>query len=87
MNIKFEGHQKTEREVEISQQRLFQLFEMMKEEFLEHLTYARFDNSFPSQIEKDIVSFCGSYGVDVEYKNDRVAFFTELLKNLKNPYQ
>jgi hypothetical protein len=87
MNIKFEGHQKTEREVEVSQQQLFNLFEMMRAEFLEHITYARFNNSYPSQVEKDIVSFCNSYGVDPNYPKDRVAFFRALLSEIPNPYQ
>ena len=88
MNIKFTGHQATEREVELSQQELFQLFEIMRREFKEHITYARFRDCYsPTQTEKNIVDFCNSHSVDVEYDRDRVAFFSAILDNLKNPYQ
>jgi hypothetical protein len=87
MNIKFKGHQSTDREVEISQQELFQLFEMMREQFENHITYARFNHSYPDRLEKTIVDFCNSHSVDVEYDKDRVAFFNAILDNLKNPYQ
>ena len=88
MNIKFKGHQATEREVELSQQELHTLFEIMRREFKEHITYSRFRESYsPTQTEKSIVDFCNSHSVDVEYDRDRVAFFTAILDNLKNPYQ
>jgi hypothetical protein len=87
MNIKFQSHQATEREVEISQKELFQLFEMMREQFENHITYARFNHSYPDRLEKTIVDFCNSHSVDVEYDKDRVAFFSAILDNLKNPYQ
>ena len=88
MNIKFQAHQATEREVELSQQELFQLFEIMRKEFVEHITYARFSNCYsPTPTEKNIVDFCNSHSVDVEYDKDRIAFFSAILDNLKNPYQ
>jgi hypothetical protein len=87
MKITFKGHQTTDREVEISQQELFQLFEMMREQFETHITYARFNHSYPDRLEKTIVDFCDSHLVDVEYDKDRVAFFTSILSSLKNPYQ
>jgi hypothetical protein len=88
MNIKFKGHSPTDREVEITQQELFQLFEIMRREFKEHITYARFRDCYsPTQTEKNIVDFCNSHSVDVEYDKDRVAFFSAILDNLKNPYQ
>jgi hypothetical protein len=88
MNIKFQAHQATEREVELSQQELFQLFEIMRREFKEHITYARFRDCYsPTQTEKNIVDFCNSHSIDVEYDKDRIAFFSSILDNLKNPYQ
>jgi hypothetical protein len=88
MKIQFKGHQATDREVELSQQELFQLFEMMKEEFITHITYARFSNTYQTtKDEKDIAQYCESHGVDVAYSKDRVAFFKAILDNLKNPYQ
>jgi hypothetical protein len=87
MNIKFKGHQTTEREVKLSQQELFQLFEIMREEFENHITYSRFNHSYPDRLEKTIVDFCNSHSVDVEYDKDRIAFFSAILDNLKNPYQ
>jgi hypothetical protein len=88
MNIKFTGHQATEREVELSQQELFQLFEIMRKEFVEHITYSRFRDCYsPTPTEKNIINFCNSHSVDVEYDKDRIAFFSAILDNLKNPYQ
>ena len=88
MNIKFKGHQETDREVELSQQELFQLFEIMRKEFVEHITYARFRDCYsPTPTEKNIIDFCNSHSVDVEYDKDRIAFFSAILNDLKNPYQ
>lgn len=87
MKIQFKGHSQTDREVEISQQELFQLFEMMREEFENHITYGRFNHSYPDRLESTIVDFCNSHSVDAEYDKDRIAFFTPILENLKNPYQ
>jgi hypothetical protein len=87
MKIQFKGHQATEREVELSQQELHSLFEIMRREFKEHITYSRFRNCYsPTQTEKSIIDFCNSHSVDVEYDKDRVNFFTAILDNLRNPY-
>jgi len=88
MKITFKGHQATEREVELTQQELFQLFEMMRQEFKNHITYARFSDSyFTTPEEKAISQYCESHSVDVTYSKDRTAFFYSILDNLKNPYQ
>ena len=88
MKIQFQGHQETEREVELSQQELFQLFEIMRREFKEHITYARFRNCYsPTETEKSIIDFCNSHNVDCEYDRDRVNFFTAILEEIRNPYQ
>ena len=42
MKIQFKGHSQTDREVELSQQELHTLFEIMRREFKEHITYSRF---------------------------------------------
>ena len=88
MKIQFKGHQATDREVELSQKELFNLFEMMRREFKEHITYASFRNCYyPSATEKSIMDYCKQHDVDVAYDKDRIAFFTAILDNLKNPYQ
>ena len=88
MNIKFTAHQSTERELDLSQQELFQLFEIMKQEFIEHITYSKFCNIYsPTRSERAIMDYCEKHGVDVEYDKDRIAFFKSILSNLKNPYQ
>jgi len=33
------------------------------------------------------MDYCKQHDVDVEYDKDRIAFFTAILDNLKNPYQ
>jgi len=88
MKIQFKGHQATDREVELSQKELFNLFEMMRREFKEHITYASFRNCYyPSATEKSIIDFCKSHSIDVEYDKDRVNFFSAILQELRNPYQ
>jgi hypothetical protein len=39
MKIKFNGHSPTDREVEFTQDDQVRLFEIMKQEFIEHITY------------------------------------------------
>ncbi len=87
MKITFNGHSQTQREVELSQQELFQLFEIMRNEFKEHITFSRFGGSYPSATERHITDFCSSHSVDAEYDKDRIAFFNAILGELRNPYQ
>jgi len=88
MKIQFKGHSTTDRELELSQQELFQLFEIMRKEFIEHITYSKFRNIYsPTATEKSIMDYCDNHGVDVEYDKDRIAFFKAILSNLNNPYQ
>jgi hypothetical protein len=84
MKIKFKGHSPSEREVEFAKDDQVRLFELMKEEFINHITYARFTNIYhPTKLEKQIIGFCNDYGVDVEYDKDRVVFFKALIKEMK----
>jgi len=84
MIIKFKGHSTTDREVEFDKDDQVRLFELMKEEFINHITYAKFYNLYyPTKIEKRITKFCNDFGVDVEYDKDRIAFFTALIKEMK----
>lgn len=85
--IKFNGHYKTEREVEFTQADKHRLFEIMKAEFINHITYSRFSNIYhPTNLEKEIMQLCEDFDVDVAYENDRVAFFTEVIKHMENTY-
>ena len=84
MKIKFNGHSPTDREVEFTQDDQVRLFEIMKQEFINHITYARFSNlSYPTHIERQLSNFCNDYDVDIAYEKDRVAFFTALIKEMK----
>lgn len=83
MKIKFNGHQATDREVEFSKDDQVRLFEIMKQEFIEHITYARFGSAYPTSIERQLENFCNDYGVDIEYSKDRVAFFTSIINGIK----
>jgi hypothetical protein len=88
MKITFNAHQQTQREVELTQQELFQLFEAMKESLLDDVEYGKFDGySFYGEKDKKIMKLCETHNVDVAYTKDRTAFFTEIIKNLPNPYQ
>ena len=82
--IKFKGRSPTECEVEFGKDDQVRLFELMKDEFIQHITYAKFTNyHYPTKLEKGIARFCNDFGVDVEYDKDRVAFFTALIKEMK----
>lgn len=84
MKIKFNGHSPTDREVEFDKDDQVRLFELMKDEFIQHITYAKFTNlHYPTKLEKGITKFCNDFGVDVEYEKDRIAFFTALIKEMK----
>jgi hypothetical protein len=84
MKINFNGHSPTDREVEFTQDDQVRLFEIMKQEFINHITYSRFSNlSYPTHIERQLSNFCNDYDVDIEYEKDRVAFFTALIKEMK----
>jgi hypothetical protein len=88
MKITFQGHSPTERQVELTQEELFQLFEAMKESLLDDVEYGQFEGySFYNEKSKKIMKLCETHGVDVAYTKDRLAFFTEIIKNLPNPYQ
>ena len=83
MKIKFNGHSPTDREVEFDKDNQVRLFEIMKQEFIEHITYSRFNSSYPTHIERQLENICNDYGVDIEYSKDRIAFFTALIKEMK----
>lgn len=88
MKITFNGHQQTERQVELTQQELFQLFEVMKESLIDTVEFGKFDGySFYNEKSMKIMELCETHNVDVAYTKDRLNFFTEIIKNLPNPYQ
>ena len=86
MKINFNGHQKSQREVELTQQELSLLFEVMKQKFLDHIEYGKFNYSFPSEDQVSITKLCNDHQVDVDYGKDRIAFFTSILDKMVNPY-
>ena len=84
MKIKFNGHSPIDREVDFTHEDQLRLFEIMKKEFINHNTYARFTNIYhPTHLEQQLAKFCNDFGVDVEYDKDRVEFFTALIKEMK----
>ena len=84
MKIKFNGHSPTDREVEFDKDNQIRLFEIMKQEFIDHITFSRFSNlTYPTHVEKQLKNFCDDYGVDIGYSKDRIAFFTALIKEMK----
>ena len=87
MKIKFNGHSPTDREITFDKDNQVRLFELMKQEFIEHITYSRFNSPYPTHLDRQLGTFCKDYGVDIEYSKDRIAFFTAVLDALKNPYQ
>jgi len=91
MKLTFTGHQKTEKSVELTQEELAALFDAVKAQFLTHIQYtSAFDNfsRYCDTTENKVIrNLCDKYEVDAAYTPDRVAFFKEILKNIKNPYQ
>ncbi|CAF34114.1 Hypothetical-Protein / belonging to T4-LIKE GC: 795 [Synechococcus phage S-PM2] len=84
MKINFKSHQITDREVDFTQDDQVRLFEIMKQEFINHITYSRFDSIIHlTKFEQQLYNFCKDYNVDIEYSKDRVAFFTALIKEMK----
>ena len=87
MKINFNGHSSSQRETEISQKELSLLFEVMKQKFLDHIEYGKFNYSFPSEDQVSITKLCNDHQVDVDYGKDRVAFFTAIIEKMVNPYE
>ena len=86
MKIEFNGHSPTERETELSQEELAEIFEVMKQKFLDHIEYGKFNYSFPSKDQLAVTKLCDDHQVDVDYEKDRVAFFTSIIEQMENPY-
>jgi hypothetical protein len=90
MKITFNGHSQINREVELTEKQLNEIFESMRLEFMEHIEFtSTFDKrgSYESSSDKAIRKLCNEHGVDVEYKKDRISFFDAVLSSMKNPYQ
>jgi predicted NUDIX family phosphoesterase len=86
MKINFTGHQKSQREVELTQQELFQLFEVMKKEFMFHIEFGTF-SGYLTEEQKDTEKLCKNHQVDIKYKKDRMAFFRAIIEQIENPYE
>jgi hypothetical protein len=86
MKINFNGHSASQRETEISQQELALVFELMKEQMIDHIEYGKFNYSFPSKDQLAVTKLCDDHQVDVDYEKDRVAFFTSIIEQMENPY-
>ena len=86
MKIEFNGHSPTERETELSQEELAEIFEVMKQKFLDHIEYGKFNYSFPSEDQVSITKLCETHNVDVAYTKDRLNFFKSIVEKIGNPY-
>ena len=96
MKIEFNGHSPTERETELSQEELAEIFEALKYQFLTHIEYTSaferqtsYETSGNTRIRKYlriIRKLCENHGVDVAYAPDRLNFFTSIIDKMVNPY-
>lgn len=87
MNITFDGHMPARRQVTITQDQRYRLFEAMKHDILSHVEYTKLsenDHLFPQ--DKAICDICKEHGVDFRYKPDRIALFKAILDSMENPY-
>jgi hypothetical protein len=90
MKIKFDGHSPTERETELSQEELAEIFEVLKNQFLTHIEYSSVFERQPSYETPEntrIRKLCENHGVDVAYTPDRLNFFTAILEQIVSPYE
>ena len=90
MKIQFNGHSPTERETELSQEELAEIFEALKYQFLTHIEYtSAFERQTSYQTPENIRirNLCENHGVDVAYAPDRLNFFTAVLEKMENPYE
>jgi len=85
MKINFNGHTLSTRETELSQEELTEIFEVMKQKFLDHIEYGKFNYSFPSEDQVSITKLCNDHQVDVEYVPDRLNFFRAIVEQMENP--
>jgi predicted transcriptional regulator len=76
MKIQFNGHSPSQRETELSQKELASVFGVMKQKFLDHIEYGKFNYSFPSEDQLAVTKLCDDHQVDVDYVPDRLNFFT-----------
>jgi hypothetical protein len=90
MKIKFDGHSPMERETELSQEELAEIFEAVKYQFITHIQYTSVFERQPSYETPEntrIRKLCENHGVDVAYTPDRLNFFRAVVENLVNPYE
>lgn len=94
MKITFDGHISSTRETEISQEELVKLFEVVKNQFLNHIQYSssfekpvKSYSYYESDENRTIRELCENHGVDVSYTPDRLNFFRAVIGALGNPYE
>ena len=89
MKINFTGHSINQRETELSQEELAEIFEALKYQFLTHIEYtSAFERQTSYQTPENIRirNLCENHGVDVAYAPDRLNFFTSIVDKMVNPY-
>ena len=90
MKINFTGHSINQRETELSQEELTEIFEALKYQFLTHIQYTSvFERETSYETPENILirKLCENHGVDVSYTPDRVNFFTAILEQIVSPYE
>ena len=85
MKINFNGHTSSTRETELSQEELAEIFEVMKQKFLDHIEFGTF-SGYLTEEQKDTEKLCKNHQVDIKYKKDRMAFFLAIVEQMVNPY-
>ena len=89
MKINFTGHSINQRETELSQEELAEIFEALKYQFITHIEYtSAFERQTSYQTPENIRirNLCENHGVDVAYAPDRLNFFTSIVDKMVNPY-
>jgi hypothetical protein len=90
MKINFTGHSINQKETELSQEELAEIFEALKYQFITHIEYtSAFERqtSYETPENLTIRKLCENHGVDVAYTPDRLNFFTAIVEQMVNPYE
>lgn len=88
MNITFDGHMPARRQVAITQNQLYRLFEAMKHDMMSHVEFSRISENhdiFPQ--DKVICDICKEHGVNFRHREDLIKFFKAILDGMENPYK
>lgn len=79
MEVSFPAHVIQDRFLTVPESDMAELYDIVKDCFLNHIRYCDYTRGACSPHEQAIVELCKKYQVDYTMEEDRVAFFEALL--------